>query len=97
MSEQNCITLYDDRIELNGFSKVKSKFTFCFYDSCVVISPVERSGKPHYFTTELDDDRCTRDAQIIDILKRDRKFTEKTYFFDSGDSYIEMEPHKSTL
>lgn len=97
MSEQNCITLYDDYIELSGFDEATSRITFCFYDNCVVISPIERTGQPYYFTTDLDENKISKDRQIIDILKRDRKFTEKTYFFFSGDSYMEINPHKSTL
>lgn len=97
MSEQNYIALTDGRIEFKGFSRLSQTATFCFYQSGVVISPIEREGKYYYKTIELDENRGSSDKEIIDILKKDRKFSEKEYFLFSDNAYIEINPHRSTL
>ena len=97
MDEQNYITLSSEKLEFHGFSKLSKRITFCFYDAGVVISPTERTGRPNYFTANIDEDNCITDKNIIDILLRDRLYSEIEYFIYSGDSYIEMELHKSTL
>lgn len=97
MIEENYITLSSDKIQFNGFSHLSKRCTFCFYDSGVVISTIERKGKPNYFSIELDENNCSFDKQVIDILLRDRHYSKKEYFIFSGTSYIEMNLHKSTL
>ena len=97
MVEQNYITLSSEKIQFNGFKNLSKRVTFCFYDAGVVISTTERTGRPFYFSTDIDENNCSTDKQIIDILIKDRKFSEKEYFLFSDDSYIEMNPHKSTL
>ena len=71
MNEQNYITLSSEKIEFHGFSKLSKRITFCFYDAGVVISPTEQTGRPNYFTANVNEDNCITDKNIIDILLRE--------------------------
>lgn len=98
MSNVDCLVLTDDNITLEGFEKIGGEdATFCFYESGVIIEPFATSEQAFYFPVKINDKREITDKQVIDILKRDRKFSEKNYFFYTGNNYAEVHPHKSTL